>query len=415
MVIKSVKESYQKFIGSLPENICVIKYKMIHKIPFTADINSEFSHFILAVLVITVLSLAWWTTNIRDNWQVRAVYFLDTRLRRSRSRHLQRLTNHTVSSTLVESTQTNSDPPLAETDPVTEVVDVVNSTTEEAKSEETVERGAEGGESSSIGTKDGPAAIIKKMDADNDLVREKRLEFFRRRQEVRTDPKEGTSSTDSGECSVPEAESASSLHQETVEQIAQTEITEGTVESENQTRISEDLRDGNVIRVKLKYLNDDLKIVDGQLSEMLGEFKRRHFETEISQNKLVKLIFNGQLLQRDGDSLQSYGFFNNCVVHCLIHQQRVTNEENVDGNSTSSSRNRNGRSNQRDWDLGNLFIIIISVILSSAWYFRYQYPQFFTITATMALVIITGLFAVISFGTFFPDPEVRPPETHIIH
>ncbi|KRT81869.1 Ubiquitin, partial [Oryctes borbonicus] len=353
---------------------------MIYKIPFTGDINSEFSHLILAVLVIVVLSLAWWTTSIRDNWQVRAVYFLDTRLRRSRSRHLRRLTNHTVSSTLVESTQTTTDPPSSQTDPVTEVVDVVNSTAEEAKSEEnTVEGRAEGGESSSLEAKDGPAAIIKKMDADNDLVREKRLEFFRRRHEAATDPKEGTSSTNGGECSASERASAS--NREEIEEIAQTEIIECSVETDSRTNASEDLHNGDIIRVKLKYLNDDLKIVDGLLSELLGEFKRRHFETEISQNKLVKLIFNGQLLQRDDDSLQSYGFFNNCVVHCLIHQQRVTNEDNTDSSSTGSSRNRNGRSNQRDWDLGNLFIILISVFLSSAWYFRYQYPQFFTITA----------------------------------
>lgn len=32
--------------------------------------------------------------------------------------------------------------------------------------------------------------------------------------------------------------------------------------------------DDNVIRVKLKYLNDDLKLVDGKLEELLGEFKR---------------------------------------------------------------------------------------------------------------------------------------------
>lgn len=107
------------------------------------------------------------------------------------------------------------------------------------------------------------------------------------------------------------------------------------------------------------------------LSTLIHVFRRRHFETEISENKLVKLIFNGQLLQRDEDSLESYGFFNDCVVHCLIHQQRIVDEENTDtGSNTSSSRTRSGRSNQRDWDLGNLFIILISVFLSSAWYFR---------------------------------------------
>lgn len=377
---------------------------MIYKIPFAGDINSEFSHFILAVLVVAVLSLAWWTTSIRDNWQVRAVYFLDTRLRRSRSRHLQRLTNHTVSSTLVESTQSTPDSTSSQPDPVSEVVDAVNSTAEAVKSEDTVS-----GESSNL-ENDGPAAIIRKMDADNNLVREKRLEFFNKRRDTIIDASEGASSSRVGECSAPTVVANS---HEVEEEHA--EIIECSVEPDSKTNTNDDLPNINSITIKLKYLNDDLKIVDGQLTELLGEFKRRHFETEISENKLVKLIFNGQLLQRDDDSLQSYGFFNNCVVHCLIHQQRVTNEENIDPGNASSNRNSNRRSNQRDWDLGNLFIILISVFLSSAWYFRYQYPQFFTITATMALVIITGLFAVVSLGTFFPDPEVRRPETHIIH
>lgn len=28
------------------------------------------------------------------------------------------------------------------------------------------------------------------------------------------------------------------------------------------------------IRIKLKYINDDLKLVDGKLEELLGDFKR---------------------------------------------------------------------------------------------------------------------------------------------
>lgn len=60
----------------------------------------------------------------------------------------------------------------------------MNTAGAEAKSEETGEAQAEGGESSSVENKDdGPAVIIKKMDADNDLVREKRLEFFSKKHE----------------------------------------------------------------------------------------------------------------------------------------------------------------------------------------------------------------------------------------
>lgn len=33
------------------------------------------------------------------------------------------------------------------------------------------------------------------------------------------------------------------------------------------------------IRIKLKYLNDDLKLVDGRLEELLGDFKRYLVQT----------------------------------------------------------------------------------------------------------------------------------------
>lgn len=132
------------------------------------------------------------------------------------------------------------------------------------------------------------------------------------------------------------------------------------------------------IRIKLKYLNDELKLVDGRLEEQLGEFKRRHFHPEFSSNKLVRLIFNGQVLQPDTETLQNCGLFDNCVVHCLIHQQRnVFNDatdnsgytsSNMRGSSTGLPQSNNNQG--RDWDLGNVLFFLVSIILGSAWYFR---------------------------------------------
>lgn len=135
------------------------------------------------------------------------------------------------------------------------------------------------------------------------------------------------------------------------------------------------------IRIKLKYLNDDLRLVDGKLEELLGDFKRRHFSDEISSNKLVRLIFNGQVLQQDTQTLQSCGFFNDCVVHCLVHQQRSVGPEvgeshSSEGNlSTFGGRTfvNNNNNNSRDWDLSNVLIALVSFSLGSAWYFRLVY------------------------------------------
>ncbi|XP_066584714.1 uncharacterized protein [Prorops nasuta] len=78
----------------------------------------------------------------------------------------------------------------------------------------------------------------------------------------------------------------------------------------------------NNINIKLKFINDDLKIVTSSLNELLGNFKRRHFQVELQSQKIVRLVFNGRVLQPDNQSLKKCGLYNDCVVHCLIHQPR---------------------------------------------------------------------------------------------
>lgn len=72
-------------------------------------------------------------------------------------------------------------------------------------------------------------------------------------------------------------------------------------------------------KIKIKYLNDDMKVVEAKPSQSLGEFKKQNFADELAANKLVRLVFNGKVLQPDGASLRSCALFENCVVHCLVH------------------------------------------------------------------------------------------------
>lgn len=140
------------------------------------------------------------------------------------------------------------------------------------------------------------------------------------------------------------------------------------------------------IKIKLKYINDDLKLVDCRLEETVGEFKRRNFSVELNSNKIVRLIFNGRVLQPDDKSLQNCGLFDNCVVHCLIHNKRPSVVDGGGGGATqnaddfmrgNNNNNRqrvphmNNNNNQgRESDLGNILFALISFILVSAWYFR---------------------------------------------
>lgn len=140
---------------------------------------------------------------------------------------------------------------------------------------------------------------------------------------------------------------------------------------------------------------------------------RRHFGLELAADKLVRLIFNGQVLQSDNETLQGYGLFDNCVVHCLVHQQRSgsgnlagTNENQSAHDSRTNSNGVADAASHRDWDLGNVLFASLSVLLGLAWYCRYQYAQLFNATTTVALIGLTGILTVSLVRTYIPDQDV---------
>ena len=137
---------------------------------------------------------------------------------------------------------------------------------------------------------------------------------------------------------------------------------------------------------------------------------------ELESRKLVRLVFNGQVLQPDNTTLEQCGFFNNCVVHCLIHQPRPAS---VASNSLDSSSRLYFNpppfqnlpagtglgSVQTEWDLSRLLVSVVTLFLGFAWYFRYNYAQLFTVTTTVGLFGLTAIFTVTIFGHLFPDQD----------
>jgi hypothetical protein len=45
---------------------------------------------------------------------------------------------------------------------------------------------------------------------------------------------------------------------------------------------------------------------------------RRQFASELGENKVVRLIFNGRVLDNESRTLKESGIFDQCVVHCLV-------------------------------------------------------------------------------------------------
>ncbi|XP_055524655.1 transmembrane and ubiquitin-like domain-containing protein 2 [Wyeomyia smithii] len=171
------------------------------------------------------------------------------------------------------------------------------------------------------------------------------------------------------------------------------------------------------IRIKLKYLNDDSRLVEGDLNEKIGDFKKRNFSIDLAAKKLVRLVFNGHVLQPDSRTLAACGLFDNCVVHCLIHNPKPqqsgtdgndsgTNSIRDTGGSESGTQNavnpegvefRNtGRDNMTRY--GTYFIYIGTFILSATicycWYCRFHYSHLFNLNSTIGLIVTTTIFLI---------------------
>lgn len=142
---------------------------------------------------------------------------------------------------------------------------------------------------------------------------------------------------------------------------------------------------------------------------------RRHFQLELESRKLVRLVFNGQVLQPDNTTLEQCGFFNNCVVHCLIHQPRPAPvaSSSIDSSSRlyfnpppfQNMQAGTAGLGQTEWDLSRLLVSFVTLFLGLVWYFRYHYAQLFTVTTTVGLFGLTAIFTVSLFGRLFPDQD----------
>ncbi|KAJ8984860.1 hypothetical protein NQ317_002699 [Molorchus minor] len=385
-------------------------------------IGDEVTHFFIALFVITVVSLAWWTTNISEQRHVRTVVLLERR----RHRH-RRLTNHTETVTITEGTLLTSTANVR-----TPIEDDTPSEASASAPDSSEAPGSEGAASKVDTDNNGEPEvseeqnIIETMDADTCELRQRRLAFYDNFNNERQGNGRPVPSAP------PATSQASAGLQTDTENITDDTLMEhnyaerpsttsaSTSNVKNSQEAGDDSKNG--ITIKLKYLNDDLKLVDGRLEENLGDFKRRHFQPELSANQLIRLIFNGQVLQPDTQTLKNCGLFDNCVVHCLVHQKRPqsndasTSDPRREGFSfpTTGNGSNNNDNQNRDWDLGNFLFAFISFILLAAWYFRYVYAHLYTVTATVGLFLITGIFSIVIVGMYFPDNDHLPnPTIHI--
>ncbi|KAF4089649.1 hypothetical protein AMELA_G00069030 [Ameiurus melas] len=140
--------------------------------------------------------------------------------------------------------------------------------------------------------------------------------------------------------------------------------------------------------LRLKFLNDTERMAQVNPEDTIGYIKRTYFP---GQEHQVRLIYQGQLLQDDAQTLASLNLADNCVLHCHISQHATR---------AMPAGARAADQVHVALNVGSLMVPLFVLMLSVLWYFQFQYRQFFTAPATASLVGITIFFSFVAFGVY---------------
>lgn len=140
--------------------------------------------------------------------------------------------------------------------------------------------------------------------------------------------------------------------------------------------------------VRLKFLNDTERTAQVKPQDTIGYIKRTYFA---GQEQQVRLIYQGQLLQDDAQTLASLNLAHNCVLHCHISQH---------AGRGAAGGPRPADQVQVALNVGSLMVPLLVFMLSVLWYCQIQYRQFFTAPATASLVGVTIFLSLVAFGVY---------------
>ncbi|XP_018612719.2 transmembrane and ubiquitin-like domain-containing protein 2 [Scleropages formosus] len=151
------------------------------------------------------------------------------------------------------------------------------------------------------------------------------------------------------------------------------------------------------ITVRLKFLNDTEELAVLKPQDTVGLLKSKYFS---GQERQIKLIFQGQLLQDPKRTLLSLNITHNSVIHCHVSQalREAGPEDGVEHAGSASARGVGGAG--LALSTSSLVVPIFVVMLAVVWYFRINYRQFFTAPATVSLVGVTIFFSFLVFGMY---------------
>ncbi|XP_047026005.1 transmembrane and ubiquitin-like domain-containing protein 1 isoform X5 [Helicoverpa zea] len=405
--------------------------------PLIEGIGDEVVQFVAVVLVIVIAAVAWWSTNAQPD-RYRAVLVMRSRTNHPVTVSIRTRSNLMITAEPAPSIQAalsdgpmptaaeaaNEDTsrviPLQEMDSIVDAdmamldnnrlhfyrrVDSNNTQTapESTSDESEVHEEVEPASNAQIREMD---SIVSAMEADVTTG----CDLFTRAGE----PNPATViPTDTKKENDKETSAPSTAN---VEKSSETATTDNVMPTEGAGDVTAEEQESRRILIKLKYLNDTLKEVEGSLDELLKDFKWRHFSTELTAECRVRLIFNGRVLLDDAATLRACGLHDRAVVHCLVHPKRTVNQQRGSGEEGAGAAPElvsERAAPERAWDLENILMTLVSVALTVVWFFRCEYSNLFTASASLALFGLTVFYSVAIFGLYLSDTfqfDRRPPQ-----
>uniref|UniRef100_A0A8C8S5B1 Transmembrane and ubiquitin-like domain-containing protein 1 n=1 Tax=Pelusios castaneus TaxID=367368 RepID=A0A8C8S5B1_9SAUR len=143
------------------------------------------------------------------------------------------------------------------------------------------------------------------------------------------------------------------------------------------------------IVLRLKFLNDTERLATVHPEDTIGSLKRAHFP---GQEQQVRLIYQGQLLQDDAQSLAALHLTHNSVLHCHISQHGPA--------PVAAGLGATADPVHTALNVGSLMLPLFVLMLAVLWYFQLQYRHVFTATATTCLAGLTLLFSFMAFTLY---------------
>ncbi|XP_037132106.1 transmembrane and ubiquitin-like domain-containing protein 1 [Syngnathus acus] len=145
--------------------------------------------------------------------------------------------------------------------------------------------------------------------------------------------------------------------------------------------------------LRLKFLNDTERTAHVKPQDTIGYIKRTYFA---GQERHVRLIYQGQLLQDDGATLETLHLAHNCVLHCHVSSQRTAAvpvpPEGAVGTGIARVR--------ATLNAGGLMVPLLGLALAVLWYCQIQYRHLFTAPASALLLGLTVFLSLLAFGAY---------------